>query len=130
MGGFGLFGGRGEYVGKIKLFDIGTEGGEQEGDGDLLCESEEITYECGARQKYPIMFEEPVPITAGKWYVAWARVSGPSNDCGSSGQGQVTTEEQIMFTFKSSKKSNNGTDVNAGQIPQLLFRVVAPEPTI
>ena len=25
MGGFGLFGGRGEYVGKIKLFDIGTE---------------------------------------------------------------------------------------------------------
>ena len=36
MGGFGLFGGRGEYVDKIKLFDIGTEGGEQEGDGDLL----------------------------------------------------------------------------------------------
>ena len=130
MGGFGLFGGRGEYVGKIKLFDIGNEDGEQEGDSDLLCESEEITYECGARQKYPIMFEEPVPITAGKWYVAWARVSGPSSDCGSSGQGQVTTEEQIMFTFKSSKKSNNGTDVNAGQIPQLLFRVVAPEPTV
>ena len=23
LGGFGLFGGRGEYVGKIKLFDIG-----------------------------------------------------------------------------------------------------------
>jgi len=130
MGGFGLFGGRGEYVGKIKLFDIGTEGGEQEGDGDLLCESEEVTYECGARQKYPIMFEEPVPITAGKWYVAWARVSGPSSDCGSSGQGQVTTEEQIMFTFKSSKKSNNGTDVNAGQIPQLLFRIVAPESNV
>ena len=57
MGVFGLFGGRGEYVGKIKLFDIGNEDGEQEGDGDLLCESEEITYECGARQKYPIMFE-------------------------------------------------------------------------
>ena len=74
--------------------------------------------------------KKPVPITAGKWYVAWARVSGPSSDCGSSGQEQVTTEEQIMFTFKSSKKSNNGTDVNAGQIPQLLFRVVAPEPTV
>ena len=24
LGGFGLFGGRGEYVGKIKLFDIGN----------------------------------------------------------------------------------------------------------
>ena len=127
LGGFGLFGGRGEYVGKIKLFDIGTEGGENESDGDLLCESDEVTYECGARQKYPIMFEDPVQIVAGKWYVAWARVSGPSSDCGSSGQGQVSTEDQIMFTFKSSKKSNNGTDVNAGQIPQLLYRVVAPE---
>ena len=56
-----------------------------------------------SRQKYPIMFKKPLPITAGKWYVAWARVSGPSSDCGSSEQGQVTTEEQIMFTFKSSK---------------------------
>ena len=130
IGGFGLFGGRGEYVGKIKLFDIGAEGGEQESDGELLCESEEVTYECGARQKYPVLFEEPVPLCAGKWYVAWARVSGPSSDCGSSGQGQVTTEEQIQFTFKSSKKSNNGTDVNAGQIPQLLYRSVVPDSTV
>ena len=127
LGGYGLFGGRGEYVGKIKLFDIGTDGGEQESDGDLLTESEDITYECGARQKYPILFDEPVPIQAGRWYVAWARVSGPSSDCGSSGQTQVTTEEQIQFSFKSSKKSNNGTDVNAGQVPQLLYRLVAAE---
>ena len=61
-------------------------------------------YECGARQKYPIMFEKPVQLVAGKWYVAWARISGPSNDSGSSGQGQVSTEVQIMFCFKSSKK--------------------------
>jgi hypothetical protein len=33
LGGFGLFGGRGEYVGKIKLFDIGVEGGDQVGAG-------------------------------------------------------------------------------------------------
>ena len=67
LGGFGLFGGRGEYVGKIKLFDIGPEGGEQEGDGDLLAESDEIAYECGARQKYPILFDEAVTIHAGRW---------------------------------------------------------------
>ena len=29
---------------------------------------------------------------------------------------------RVVFKFKSSKKSNNGTDVNAGQIPQLLYR--------
>ncbi|XP_024084698.1 E3 ubiquitin-protein ligase MYCBP2 isoform X3 [Cimex lectularius] len=127
IGGFGLFGGRGEYTGKIKLFDIGTEGGEQENDGELLAETEEIPYECGPRQKYPMLFEEPISLLANRWYVAWARVSGPSSDCGSSGQGMVTTEDQVVFYFKSSKKSNNGTDVNAGQIPQLLYRVVTPE---
>jgi E3 ubiquitin-protein ligase MYCBP2 len=127
VGGYGLFGGRGEYVGKVKLFDLGVDGGEQEGDGDLVAESDEVTFECGARQKFPVLFEEPVQIAAGRWYVAWARVSGPSSDCGSSGQSQVLTEDQVQFAFKSSKKSNNGTDVNAGQIPQILYRVVAQE---
>ena len=31
---------------------------------------------------------------------------------------------QVQFIFKSSKKSNNGTDVNAGQIPEILYRIV------
>ena len=127
LGGYGLFGGRGEYMGKIKLFDIGPDGGDQETDGELLAESEEVTYECGARQKFPILFDDPIPLSAGRWYIAWARVSGPSSDCGSSGQTQVTTEDQIVFNFKSSKRSNNGTDVNAGQVPQLLYRAVASE---
>lgn len=39
----------------------------------------------------------------------------------------VTTEDQVLFYFKSSKKSNNGTDVNAGQIPQLLYKVITAE---
>lgn len=62
LGGFGLFGGRGEYTGKIKLLDIGPDGGEQEGDGDVLAETEEIPYECGPRQKYPMLFDEPVSL--------------------------------------------------------------------
>ncbi|XP_054276655.1 E3 ubiquitin-protein ligase MYCBP2-like [Macrosteles quadrilineatus] len=127
LAGFGLFGGRGEYTGKIKLYDIGMEGGEQENDGDMVAETEEVPYECGPRMKYPMLFDDPIPLQANRWYVAWARVSGPSSDCGSSGQGMVCTEDQVVFYFKSSKKSNNGTDVNAGQIPQLLYRVVTPE---
>ncbi len=94
----------------------------------MILESEEVAYECGARQKYPILFEEPVPIQASRWYVAWARVSGPSSDCGSSGQSIVTSaDDGIVFNFKSSKKSNNGTDVNAGQLPQLLYKVMTTE---
>lgn len=36
-----------------------------------------------------------MPVVAGRWYVAWARVSGCSSDCGSSGQSTVTTEDQV-----------------------------------
>ncbi|GAB6023050.1 hypothetical protein CHUAL_007142 [Chamberlinius hualienensis] len=127
LGGFGLFGGRGEYTGKVKVFDIGMDGGEQEVDGELLAETEEIPYECGARQKYPMLFDEPVPVQANRWYVAWARITGPSSDCGSGGQCTVVTDDQITFHFKSSRKSNNGTDVNAGQLPQFFYRVVTTE---
>lgn len=62
LGGFGLFGGRGEYTAKLKLLDLGVEGGEQENDGELLAETEEIPYECGPRQKFPILFDEPIQL--------------------------------------------------------------------
>lgn len=49
------------------------------------------------------------------------------SDCGSSGQASITTEDQIVFNFRMSKKANNGTDVNSGQIPSILYRVVNQE---
>ncbi|XP_048243746.1 E3 ubiquitin-protein ligase MYCBP2-like isoform X7 [Haliotis rufescens] len=123
LGGFGLFGGRGEYFGRIKIFELGVDGGENETDGEMVAETEEVPFECAAREKFAMLFDEPVHLQANNWYVAWARISGPSSDCGSSGQPSVTTDDQVVFKFKSSKKSNNGTDVNAGQIPQLLYRL-------
>ncbi|XP_065149137.1 E3 ubiquitin-protein ligase MYCBP2 isoform X14 [Paramisgurnus dabryanus] len=123
LGGLGLFGGRGEYTAKIKLFELGPDGADHETDGDLLAETDVLAYDCAAREKYAMMFDEPVLLQLGWWYVAWARVSGPSSDCGSHGQATITTDDGVVFQFKSSKKSNNGTDVNAGQIPQLLYRL-------
>jgi RCR-type E3 ubiquitin transferase len=61
-GGFALFGGRGDYTAKIKLFDIGSEGGDQEADGELMAESEEIVYECAPRDRFPILFDVPLPL--------------------------------------------------------------------
>ena len=29
----------------------------------------------------------------------------------------------MTFRFKSSKRSNNGTDVGSGQIPEILYRI-------
>ncbi|XP_055893471.1 E3 ubiquitin-protein ligase MYCBP2-like isoform X4 [Biomphalaria glabrata] len=123
LGGFGLFGGRGGYIGRIKLYELGPEGGDNEGDGELLVETEETQFVCGAREKYAMLFDEPVPIQANCWYVACARISGPSSDCGANGLSTVHTDDSVVFKFKSSRKSNNGTDVNAGQIPQLLYKL-------
>lgn len=125
--GFALFGGRGEYTCKIKLYDLGMEGGSTEKDGVIIAETREIPYECPSRSKYNVMLQKPINIFANRWYLISARVSGPSSDCGSSGQTSVTTEDQVTFTFKSSKKSNNGTDVCSGQIPSILYRMITEE---
>ena len=44
----------------------GADGGEQEGNGDLLAESEEVKYECGALQKYAILFEVKLAVQGSK----------------------------------------------------------------
>ncbi|XP_054731353.1 E3 ubiquitin-protein ligase highwire isoform X3 [Anastrepha obliqua] len=125
--GFGMFGGRGEYTCKLKLFDLGTDGGGYEKEGILITETKEIPFECAARSKHHIMLSKPINAAAGRWYLVWARIAGPSSDCGSCGQASVTTEDQVVFTFKSSKKANNGTDVNSGQIPSILYRLITQE---
>lgn len=58
--------------------------------------------------------------------MAAATINGPSSDCGSAGQAMVINDD-VGFHFKTSKKSNNGTDVNAGQLPCLLYNVLGPD---
>ncbi|XP_022651457.1 E3 ubiquitin-protein ligase rpm-1-like isoform X3 [Varroa destructor] len=127
LGGVGLFGGRGEYTAKLRVLDLGEDGGDQEGDGELLVDLDDQAYECPARQKHPLLLDVPIACQAHRWYLVWARIAGPSSDCGSMGQAMVVTEDQVTFYFKGSKRSNNGTDVTAGQIPQLLYRLACPE---
>jgi hypothetical protein len=53
-------------MGKIK---VGSGGGEQEGDGELLAQTDEMVNECGTWQRYPLLFALPShsrPIT-GIW---------------------------------------------------------------
>lgn len=37
-------------------------GGDQESDGDLMAETDELTYECAPRQKHPVLFDEPIAL--------------------------------------------------------------------
>ncbi|XP_055524898.1 E3 ubiquitin-protein ligase highwire isoform X3 [Wyeomyia smithii] len=126
IAGFGMYGGRGEYTCKLKLFDLGYDGGTNERDGVLISEVEEVPFECPSKCKYNVTLTNPVTISAGRWYLVLAKISGPSSDCGSSGQSSVTTSDNVTFHFKSSKMANNGTNVSSGQIPSLLYRVMSP----
>lgn len=124
LGGIGLYGGRGEYNVQIRLFDIGSDNGDIEKEGDLLTETDIIHYECLPKQKYQVFFDEPLFIQANRWCLIWVSISGSNSDCGSYGQVFVCTPDQVMFHFKSSKLSNNGTDVNSGQIPILFYKLI------
>lgn len=68
-----------------------------------------------------MMFDEPVLLQAGWWYVAWARVSGPSSDCGSHGQASITTDDGYGFLlyFSMQKKI---PDINCIIIGLFLFQ--------
>lgn len=53
--------------------------------------------------------------------------SGPSSDCGAGGRSVATGEDGVQFHFRSSRLSNNGTDVSVGQIPELLYLTKSDE---
>lgn len=44
------------------MYDIGLDGGDQESDGELMAETDELTYECAPRQKHPVLLDEPVAL--------------------------------------------------------------------
>ncbi|XP_058468268.1 E3 ubiquitin-protein ligase highwire isoform X2 [Malaya genurostris] len=125
VGGFGMYGGRGEYTCKLKLYDLGYDGGTSEKDGVIISEVEEVPFECPSKCKFNITLPQPITISAERWYLVLAKISGPSSDCGSSGQSSITTSDNVVFHFKTSKKANNGTNVSSGQIPSILYRVIS-----
>jgi len=38
------------------------DGGEQESDGEVMAETDDLIYECAPRQKHPILFDEPIAL--------------------------------------------------------------------
>ncbi|XP_076822444.1 E3 ubiquitin-protein ligase MYCBP2-like isoform X2 [Clavelina lepadiformis] len=127
LGGVGVFGGRGEYSVTVSVYEeVGDA--DVQGEGELLVETDQVPYECGFRERFHALFDEPVSIASNQWYTITCKVVGPSSDCGSHGEQNVTTSDNIKFTFRRSKWSNNGTDVSAGQIPELLYSLPVATP--
>ncbi|KAJ1346815.1 hypothetical protein KIN20_001718 [Parelaphostrongylus tenuis] len=122
--GIGLYGGRGEYIAKIKIFRLPSDTSDEQC-AELLSESDETLYDCGQREAAALMLAQPVLMRANHWHVVSAKISGPSSDCGATGRRVVECSDDVIFTFRNSAISNNGTDVNVGQIPELYYQVVS-----
>uniref|UniRef100_A0A1I7W188 RCR-type E3 ubiquitin transferase n=1 Tax=Loa loa TaxID=7209 RepID=A0A1I7W188_LOALO len=118
--GVGLYGGRGEYIAKLKLYRLCPPDYDEQ-NVELLSESDEMLYECAAHEKAQLLFPRCVLIKSNLWHVICAQINGPSSDCGSNGQSNITGDGGVQFFFRNSRFSNNGTDVNVGQIPEFLY---------
>ncbi|EFO87594.1 CRE-RPM-1 protein [Caenorhabditis remanei] len=120
--GVGLYGGRGEYISKLKLYrQIGNDADELY--VEQITETDETMYDCGAHETATLLFSQPIVIQPNHWHVVSAKISGPSSDCGAGGKHLVECDG-VSFQFRNSVVSNNGTDVNVGQIPELYYQVV------
>ncbi|CAB3398193.1 unnamed protein product [Caenorhabditis bovis] len=119
--GVGLYGGRGEYISKLKLYRLlGNEGDELY--VEQISETDETMYECGAHETATLLFSQTIVIQPNQWHVVSAKISGPSSDCGANGKHTVECDG-VIFSFRNSIVSNNGTDVNVGQIPELYYQL-------
>lgn len=72
-----------------------------------------------------VMFKEPVEVLPNVSYTACATLKGPDSYYGTKGQKKITIElpnrEKVEFKFAYAAGNNNGTSVEDGQIPELIF---------
>lgn len=72
--GIGLFGGRGEYVSRLKLFRVIGGAEVEEQCVELLSGTDEVLYECGPRETAVLQFPKNLTIKANEWHVIWAQI--------------------------------------------------------
>ncbi|KAI5747747.1 hypothetical protein M8J77_018123 [Diaphorina citri] len=119
MVGFGLYGssnGAADYNVKIELKRLGR----------VLAENNTKFFSDGSSNTFPVYFENPVQIEPETLYTASAILDGNElSYFGQEGLSEVTTAggatQSVTFQFQCSSESTNGTGVQGGQIPELVF---------
>lgn len=118
--GFGLYGsihGPAEYTVNIQI--IHTDSGK-------VCGQNDTTFQCdGTNSTFRVMFKEPIEIQPNASYTACATLKGPDSYYGTKGLRKVTHESvtsgKVTFQFTYAAGNNNGTSVEDGQIPEIIF---------
>lgn len=118
--GFGLYGsihGATEYAVNMQITHT---------DSSRIVGQNETSFPCdGTNATFRVMFKEPVEIYPNMNYTAACTLKGPDSYYGTKGQRKVVHEsisrERVVFTFSYAAGSNNGTSVEDGQIPEIIF---------
>ncbi|XP_075225362.1 BTB/POZ domain-containing protein 2-like [Lycorma delicatula] len=117
--GFGLYGsvhGPTEYEVNVQIIRTST---------GKVCGSNTTSFSCdGSNDTFRVMFKEPIEILPNTSYMASATLKGPDSHYGTKGQRKVVTDcpgGKVTFQFSYAAGNNNGTSVEDGQIPEILF---------
>ncbi|XP_066142851.1 BTB/POZ domain-containing protein 6-B-like isoform X1 [Euwallacea fornicatus] len=112
--GFGLYGssnGAADYTVKIELKRLGR----------VLAENNTKFFSDGSSNTFHVYFDNPIQVEPETFYTASAIVDGGElSYFGQEGMSEVTVG-QVTFQFQCSSESTNGTGVQGGQIPELIF---------
>ncbi|XP_066508649.1 BTB/POZ domain-containing protein 2-like isoform X2 [Hoplias malabaricus] len=119
--GFGLYGsihGPTDYQVNIQIIHT---------DSNTVLGQNDTGFSCdGSANTFRVMFKEPVEILPNVNYTACATLKGPDSHYGTKGMRKVTHESsgsgtKTCFTFCYAAGNNNGTSVEDGQIPEVIF---------
>uniref|UniRef100_A0A3B3Q3Q0 BTB domain containing 2 n=1 Tax=Paramormyrops kingsleyae TaxID=1676925 RepID=A0A3B3Q3Q0_9TELE len=119
--GFGLYGsihGPTDYQVNIQIIHT---------DSNTVLGQNDTGFSCdGSANTFRVMFKEPVEILPNVNYTACATLKGPDSHYGTKGMRKVTHEAaatgtKTCFTFCYAAGNNNGTSVEDGQIPEVIF---------
>ena len=114
IAGFGLYGssnGPCEYHARIEL----------KRSGKVIAQNNTKIFSDGSSSTFPALFGSPVQVEPDIFYTAGVILDGGElSFFGQEGIAEVTLGN-ITFSFQSSADSTNGTGVQGGQIPDLIF---------
>lgn len=112
--GFGLYGsstGATDYNVKIELKRMGR----------VLAENGTHFYSDGSSNTFHVFFEDPIQVEPDSYYTASVILDGTElSFFGQEGMTEVCMGN-VTFQFQCSSESTNGTGVQGGQIPELIF---------
>ncbi|MCL4124159.1 UNVERIFIED_CONTAM: hypothetical protein GTU68_027466 [Idotea baltica] len=79
----------------------------------------------GSVNTFRVLFKEPFEVLPNTNYTAYATLKGPDSHYGTKGVRKISVEcpsgDRVTFQFTYAAGNNNGTSVEDGQIPEIIF---------